>query len=746
MTLVAPAETKEEFAAAHLDDEAPKDDLDLSNEIVDDYGVGMVANIVSLEDDPDTPVLTFRYFVLSLLLSMFAGTLGQIYYFKPQTLVVSTLFLQLFGYFGGVLMAKILPIGTIFNPDGKFNKKEHALITVTASTAATAALATELVAVEYLYYDNLLPHWIGILLVLSSQLIGYGFAGLFRETLVYPRATYYPSLLAQVSLYENLHSGAGISKHMTKYFFTIVAVIFVYEWLPNWIAPSLIGFSIICITTGSQKNPVLTNIFGGINNNEGMGMFAFCFDWNNISSNTLTWPWVTQVNYMIGVACCCIFMPFLYYTNTWNAKTFPFMGQSLYDNQGNDYDQTLILDANHNLNNTALQELGVPFLASSNAWYYLGSNLSVTAGVVHILLYHWKELVEGFKNTFSKKGESTNTDPYYTVMLKYNEVPMWWYLTVLGVFFGVGLFITQYNKSGLDWYFFIIALCLSAFFIFLCGFISATTGFGINVQTIIQLIGGFIKPGNPVSNMYFTLYGYNATSQANAMLADLKLGQYMKIPPRCVFFAQLFGATVGSIFNYMITVSIMTQQSEILLSANGSPQWSGQNIQGFNTLAVSWGALGKQMYGVGATYEWVSYAFILGFFLPLPFYLLHRFFPKVGFNYINFAILPWFFGYLSVGTNTSIMTAMIIGVFTQFYLRRYKPIVFNKYQYITSAALDAGTQFCVFFVTLLVQGAIYKPVDFPIWWLNPDPSGIWFPDGCYNAANDVPAANATESR
>ncbi|KAJ3061563.1 hypothetical protein HDU98_002493 [Podochytrium sp. JEL0797] len=457
-----------------VDSADPIHDGVFMDEVVDDYGFGMVSKIVSLEDDPDAPVMTFRYFVLSTLLSMFAGCLGQIYYFKPQTLVVSTLFLLLFGYFGGKLMEAILPRG-ILNPC-KFNIKEHALITITATAAGIAALGTELIAVEYLFYNNKLSHIIGILLVLSSQLIGYGFAGLFRQVLVYPSQNYYPGLLAQVSLYENLHRGEGINKQMTRYFFTIVGCIFLWEWLPNWIAPSLIGISVICLSTQHKKSTLITNLFGGVNNNEGLGLFAICFDWNNIGSFTMTWPWVTQVNYLIGVGVCCIMMPALYYGDVWNALDYPFIGQSLYYPNGTQYDQTLILDSNNNLNETALAIQGLPGLAASNAFFYFGANLSVTAGLMHIFLYHYEEVRAGVKNTFGKAEDCTNRDPYYQLMLKYTEAPLWWYLAVLAVFTAVGLIVTNVTASDLNWNFFIIATLLSSIVVFISGYILSTTG------------------------------------------------------------------------------------------------------------------------------------------------------------------------------------------------------------------------------------------------------------------------------
>ncbi|KAJ3334776.1 hypothetical protein HDU83_000952, partial [Entophlyctis luteolus] len=71
------------------------------------------------------------------------------------------------------------------------------------------------------------------------------------------------------------------------------------------------------------------------------------------------------------------------------------------------------------------------------------------------------------------------------------------------------------------------------------------------------------------------------------------------------------------------------------------------------------------------------------------------------------------------------------------------PAFFNKYQYITSAALDAGNQWCALLVTLIVGGAIVSPIPFPYWLMNPDiTDGIWYWDGCYNYLNDA-ASNFT---
>jgi hypothetical protein len=170
------------------------------------------------------------------------------------------------------------------------------------------------------------------------------------------------------------------------------------------------------------------------------------------------------------------------------------------------------------------------------------------------------------------------------------------------------------------------------------------------------MIGGYLHPGQPLANIYFTLFGYNSVLQGISRVQDLKFGQYAKIPPRTTFSAQVVGTLVGSIVNYILMVEITTNQRDILLSIQGTSIWPGQNIQQFNSQvchlvllspkyfeyiasnllthpsqAIAWGALAKEMFSPGSRYALVPVALLLGFLPPLLFYTLHCAYPKVGF-------------------------------------------------------------------------------------------------------------------
>jgi hypothetical protein len=260
------------------------------------------------------------------------------------------------------------------------------------------------------------------------------------------------------------------------------------------------------------------------------------------------------------------------------------------------------------------------------------------------------------------------------------------------------------------------------------------TGFQFNTQPVCQMLAGFMFPGKPLANFYFTCYTYNTLQQAQLLGKDMKLAQYAHLPPKCTFFVQVAGCLIGAIFNWVMMVEIVANQAPLLTAIQGSNIWSGQMVQTFNSLAISF-SLARDLYAVGERYQWVTLSFLLGFLCPLPFYFGHRMTGWGGFSYINTSIILWFMGNLFVGINSSLTSFFIVAFFSQFYLRKYHPQAFVKWNYLVSAALDGGTQVLVFILTFAVFGGSGKAVPFPTWAGTPD-AGLHNNDYCMiNAAN-----------
>ena len=72
---------------------------------------------------------------------------------------------------------------------------------------------------------------------------------------------------------------------------------FIYEIIPAYIFPILSGFNIVCLTTqkASQRTVnVITNLFGGSNGNEGLGLLSLSLDWQYIGSVFMSLPLIHQ--------------------------------------------------------------------------------------------------------------------------------------------------------------------------------------------------------------------------------------------------------------------------------------------------------------------------------------------------------------------------------------------------------------------------------------------------------------------
>jgi OPT family oligopeptide transporter len=77
------------------------------------------------------------------------------------------------------------------------------------------------------------------------------------------------------------------------------------------------------------------------------------------------------------------------------------------------------------------------------------------------------------------------------------------------------------------------------------GVIQATTNQEVTLNVVAELIVGYALPGRPIANMMFKTWGYVPMVQALLFTGNIKLGHYMKIPPRSMFFCMVVAAVVA---------------------------------------------------------------------------------------------------------------------------------------------------------------------------------------------------------
>lgn len=689
----------------------------------DELDIAIINDIAVTEDDTTLKSLTFRSLLTGFILAALSSSVAQLMTFKPVGIALTDTFMLIVAYLVCTVWAKVLPKGGWLNP-GPFNIKEHTCIYIMVSSANTSAYGTWILSAQELFYKDSPGAAGSIFLLLATQLVGYGIAGQLRPYLVYPSNMIWPTSLPIVSILKTFNTDKAEAKWRTKFFFMVFGGIFIYEFIPQYMFPMIGGISIICLAKNDSR--WVQRLFGGLGANEGMGMFQICLDWNLLSYfSPLVYPFWVQMNIFGGVFLLWILAPLLYYYDVWNAQSFPYLSNSLWklnaDGTSEIYPQSDVLNPDNSLNQTALAEVGSPYFATTFAVSYIFINFGVTATITHIALFYGKQIAGNFR-ALRAKLNTHEEDIHMKLMSNYKEVPSWWYYIVYVVGIALNIGIAYANKSQLPWWGVIFAIVLSSILSLPLNMITAITGQGFGLNVLAEMICGFVLPGYPIANMYFKTLGYNTMSQAGVMARDLKIGHYIKVPPKMTFLHQIFGTIVGCIFNYIVNDSITKSKREILLDPVGNQFWNGATPQTINSAGITWGAIGPLvMFGPHTQYYIFLWAFIIGFFLPIPGYLLHKKFPNVGFNYIN---IPMILIGLCVmpGTNTSWITFSFIIVFiSQGYVKRRHSAWFARHNYLISAALDSGTSLMVFFVSMaLYGGANGISYNFPNWWGNRD--------------------------
>ncbi|OCH87078.1 OPT oligopeptide transporter [Obba rivulosa] len=736
-------ELKSESTTASLEKKLEYDDLSLDKEKFDvseqavsddDAEDEVIQNaedvaiqVLSTEDNPDLPVFTFRMAFLGVGLSAFGSVLSTIYTFKPQNATVSQLFCLIIAYVFGTAMATIIPskgMWRYLNP-GPFNIKEHTAIVIMASTASSVAVGMEVIAALNLFYDIKLSAAVAIFQIFASQMIGYGIAGCLRSLLVYPTYAFYPTYISVVNLLQSLHFGGALNYKRRRYFWMVFAAIFFWEWIPQYPFPLLTAISIVCIADNGRHDWI-RNLFGAGSSNEGIGLLSFSTSWTLITQGSpLVWPLQTQVNSYIGMAIGYVVLMLVYYTNTFNARDLVWMSQDLFATDGTPYNATAILNDDFSVDPAKLAQVGLPRFTATYTVSQMCYNFSLGAAVVHVLLWYWGDLKKTFgKLQFLGKSDECD-DPHYAQMKKYPEVPHWWYLAVFFISLGVGIGCSYTTgKALMPWWSILLFTALSCFLAVALGLIMATTGFQLSIRYAVQILAAFIHPGNPIAVMYVNLYGNTTAYQTLAMLQDLKLGQYTKLPPRATFAVQMAGSIVGAIFNYTMMITIVDNNRAALLDPVGTRIWSGWVIQGYNSSSVAMGALGRELFSFGKPYYLIAFAIFIGLAFPIPFWLIHRYsrpgslVSKLA-AYINTPIIALYVGYLPYSVNGQWWSCVVIGFAAQWWARSRRPAWFKKYNYLTSAALDGGSQIILFILSFAVFGASGNAVNFPNWWGNP---------------------------
>ncbi|KAK0192884.1 peptide transporter MTD1 [Armillaria mellea] len=708
------------------DQEFDSEKSQLDDEAIVTSGQDVSLFVVDVRDDGDS-ALTFRSLFLGTVTAGLGAALCQasqrishdIYNFKPVQMSVSTVFLLLVLYSIGEAWAAFLPkrswvegtrlqslapVLEFINP-GPFGLKEHVVATLIASTVANGSTAVNNFAVQRLFYDTNVQALTSILATFSTACFGMGLVGILRPLTVYPSEMVYWQNLPTVSVFQALHFDDHANTKRIKLFWTAFTGMFIYEVIPSYMFPLLNGFSIFCLA--SQKASaatvdVFTNIFGGASSNEGLGLLNLSLDWQYIGSKYMCLPLIQQVNSWVGYTICYVVIAAIYYSDAWNSKSFPMLSTAIFSSNGTVYRQSAVFGSEWTLNQTALDKVGLPALTGSNTWTNLTANLGIGGLIAHVLLF-WRPYA---RDAIKQSRNKTQPDPHFQAMQKYTEAPWWWYAILLLLSFFAGLIVVLKGQTSLPWWSYIIALVLGGFITPFSTLLYGRMGTGVATNQLMKMVPGALNPGKPVANLYFSMWSHDVVATSINLAGDLKIGQYTKIPPRVMFLTQVWGTILGAIVSYVVMISVVDKQREVLTDPSGTAS--------LNSAAVTW-SLVKQLYGRNGPYLIVPLGLLIGM-------LIWKRWPIIGSVKVDSIILPiiyYYSSYMSSGQTSMITSCIIVGLVSQLWLRRYHPVWYRKYNYILGGALDGGAQVMIFILSFAVFGASNVEKPFPKWAGNP---------------------------
>ncbi|KAJ5936413.1 OPT oligopeptide transporter [Penicillium verhagenii] len=694
-----------------------------------------VRAVVDPIDDPSISSNTFRAWFIGLLLTIVFTGVNQLFTLRYPSIVLTSYVSQVVSYPMGVFMAKILPTRQYslfgyrfsFNP-GPFNQKEHMLITVMANvgyggymgTAYTTNIFTVL-KVKKWYNNTELYDKAGfqILITLSTQFLGYGCAGLVRRFLVLPPSMIFPKALATIALNKALHSEeTGRSIHgwtMSRYRFFLYAfgAMFVWYWFPGYLFQALSYFN--WITWIAPNNTTLAAITGSIT---GLGFnFWPTFDWNlaSLIYDPIITPFYALATITFGTVffCICVIVP-IWWTNVWNTGYFPIMSNSLFDNTGATYNVSKIM-VNGVFSAEAYEAYSPPYMTASYAVMFFCFFGAYMAGVIHIILYNRHELSKGFKSLLQwKNAREEHEDVHNRLMKVYKDAPDWWYLVILALCFIIGCVVAHVYTPSFPIWGMVVSLLLCLILQVPYGMVYAITNAEVTNNVLTEMIAGYAIPNQPVAMMIFKTYGVVSCAQAIQFISDLKMGHYMKIAPRVMFSAQCIATLVAA----FVSIGVNAWALENIPNICESDQAAGFNCEAittFFTSSVIWGAIGPaRLFAEGMMYNATLYGFLCGSLLPVPFYLLSKFFPKSGFRYVYSPLLLYGMMNFAPYNLTYCIAPMIVGTVFNWYIKRHYVAWWEKYAYVLTSSFGAALAISAVVIFFAVE---YKTVNVT-WWGN----------------------------
>ncbi|EGV61894.1 hypothetical protein CANTEDRAFT_108167 [Yamadazyma tenuis ATCC 10573] len=681
----------------------------------------IVRESVPLNDDPSIPVFTFRYFLLATILVVPGAFVGTLNSFRTTSAAYSIFFVQFASHYLGKQLAASLPSKTIdvglfkFNTNpGPWSIKETALITVTANSGATGNLATNALALAELHFKDTVSAAVAIPFMFAIVFIGYAYAAICKDLLLYDPEYIWPQALMQSTVLQtqnNTHTSLG--QKQVKLLGAALLFMTVWQLLPEFAFPMVSSVAVICYM--APKSKTLNFVGSGLG---GIGFLNFTFDWSNITSTIMLYPyWIQVIQFVAFVICCWILIPIVQFTEA--VPSFGLMSNSVFTENGEKYPTSQLLTPELKFNSTAYETLGPARLGPQRVWNIFFDYAAYISGITWVVLFGYENLSSSFKKL---KFKVTYKDRLNELARNYDTIPRSWYVIMFFISFGTLMIIFGFGQMFMPWWCCIIGLGLGSIIVTPLAWLYALSNFQLPIGTFNELFYGYLvqsREVHPASGSVFGSIAGDAWYRAQYHLECLKLGFYIHLPPRSVFLAQIYGELVGIPVNYLALRWVLSSKRDYLLGNLIDPlhQWTGQDIESTHTNAIQYVVLGPSR--LFENYHYLPLGFVLGAVAPYVLFKLHRKYPRFGFNFWNttvfFSSMSKFYGNISTGG----LSKMIGGTVTMFYVFRYHHKVWKNFNYVMAAGLDTGYNLSVLIIFVITS---FTVIRMPHWFGNNEDS------------------------
>lgn len=690
-------------------------------------------------DDTSIPVDTFRAYAIGLFWMIIGSVVNNFFVHRLPSISLGSHTIQLLLLPSGKLwyscfkedqMIRIFGRDVNLNP-GKWNYKEMMLSSIIYLCSASTPYAIYNIFVMKLdkFYGL---KWVTltyqVLLVLLTQFLGFGFAGVMRKICIYPAKALWPTVLPLIALNKALieqndgpHQsiyGWTISRY--SFFFVVFIFSFFYNWIPSFFFEALSTFN--WPTWFSPNLLHLANITGS---NIGLGLNPLpTFDWNILNAaGCLTIPFYTYLNQYIGSILAFFVIVIIYYTNNKWTGYLPINTNELFNNRGEVYKVHDILSETNHFDDKKYKEIGPPYFSAANLVIYGAYFALYPFAILYHVVSEWESMKTSFKNvgstlyeSFSFKSKSVYgnfiRDPHCKMMSKYEEVPDWWFSVILVVstLFGIICVVLYPTETPIWGILFTIAIN----FVFLIPItaIASVTGFSFGLNVLVELIVGYAIPNSGLALITLKSYGTNIDHQAANYITDQKVAHYAKIPPRAIFKGQM----ISTLISIVISLFIANWQLDNVEDLCERHQENKLSCPGANTFfysSIQYGVIGPAKVFSGV-YPILKWCFLLGVVLVVPCIVFKHYGPRKFTRYFNPTVMMGGFLLYAPFNLLYYTGGLYLSFIFMYYIKKNYLLWWEKYNYILTSALSAGVAFSALLIFFTVKADSIK-LD---WWGN----------------------------